>query len=222
MFLSKGLTCYTEVESNGRDASYSKPNRLPNVRQRQETRMHAQMTVSQAPCSKVSPARLTYLPQVGQLASGSSNFSAKGPPHPPHTHCFNVRARSASTSPPPQNCEPSHVLSRVLTCYTEVGSNGRDVHLKTQTVCQTCDLEQRTHAPQMMVSPSPHAPKKCRQHGLTSSHIGQLASSSSNFVQGPPRDLVHAPHRFRVRTRFGLQQAQTPPKFGPPLPDVPI
>jgi hypothetical protein len=32
MFLSRGLTCYTDVESNGRDAPYQNPNRLPNVR----------------------------------------------------------------------------------------------------------------------------------------------------------------------------------------------
>jgi hypothetical protein len=62
MFLSKA--CYTDVESNGRDAIQN-PNQLPNVRPTGKTHAHAQMTVSLKPHAP-KEQRFDILPQVGQ------------------------------------------------------------------------------------------------------------------------------------------------------------
>jgi hypothetical protein len=151
MFLSKGLTCYTDVESNGRDASYQNPNRLPNVcDSRQETRMHAQMTVSPSPMlPKVSPARFDIHPYRLDNGHGSSNFASnRRRTERPHTRFQRVQDRS-STSQNLQNLRPPpDVPSKGLTCYTDVGAAMVETpHTKTQTGCQTCDLQARdTHA----------------------------------------------------------------------------
>jgi hypothetical protein len=93
MFLSKGLTCYTDVESNGRDASYQNQTGCQMCDLERETRMHAQMTVS-APCSqKVSPARFDIHPYRLTRIKGSSNFSRGDQVHNTTHTGFNVRAR---------------------------------------------------------------------------------------------------------------------------------
>jgi hypothetical protein len=131
MFLSRGLTCYTDVESNGRDAPYPNPNRCQTC-DLEETRMHAQMTVSQAPMlPKCRQHGLTYLyrwttPRIVEL-----RVAPKDQVHDPTHTGFNVRARFGLNKPKLlQNLRPPlfDVLSRGLTCYTDVGSNGRDAH----------------------------------------------------------------------------------------------
>jgi hypothetical protein len=110
---------------------------------------------------KVSPARLTYLPQVGQLASKDRRTSWEFPKDQarPHTRFQRVRKIRPSTSPTPPKGHLLMFLSRGLTCYTDVESNGRDAPYQNPNRCQMCDLEEtRMHA-QMTVSPSPHAPK---------------------------------------------------------------
>jgi hypothetical protein len=101
MFLSRGLTCYTDVESNGRDA-HPNPNRLPNVRPRRETHARADDGLSKPPCSQKSVAStVDILPQVDNSHPGSSNAWAEGPgarPHTPVSTCQDLASTSRNSS----------------------------------------------------------------------------------------------------------------------------
>jgi hypothetical protein len=74
----------------------------------------------------------------------------------------------------------------------------------------------------MTVSP-PMLPK-CRQHGLTYlPTVWTIRHQDRRTSCRAPKDLVHTTHTgFNVRARFGLKQAETPPKFAVTSFDVPI
>jgi hypothetical protein len=174
----------------------------------------------------VSPARLTYLPTGWTPASRIVvEFATQGPgarPHTPVSTCARFGLQQAQT--PPKNLRPPlSMLFRGLTCYTEVGSNGRDAPYQTQTGCQTCDLEARdTHARADDGLQAPMLPKVSpARFDIFSTGWTTRIQGSSNFVRGP-KDQVHPPtHRFQ-RARKIRPSSQTPPKFAATSLHVPI
>jgi hypothetical protein len=125
----------------------------------------AQMTVSLQTVPKCRQHGLTFIPTGWTTGiKGSSNF-VQGLEGQVHTHTVNVRADSVFNKPKIlQNFGhlSSMFLSKGLTCYTDVESNGRDASYQNQTGCQMCDLQARdTHA-RADDGLKPHAPKKCR------------------------------------------------------------
>jgi hypothetical protein len=119
---------------------------LPCATYRQETRMHAQMTVSPSPHAPKSRQHgLTYIPTGWTIASKDRRTSWWAL----RTRCTTTHTVSTckiwpSTSRNLQNLRPPlfDVLSKGLTCYTDVEST-RDASYQNPNR-QTCDLRRDT------------------------------------------------------------------------------
>jgi hypothetical protein len=105
--------CYTDVESNGRDASYH-PNRLPNVRPTGSTR--ADDGLSKPPCSQ-SVAGLTY---IHSLDNGIKDHRTSCRPRTVHNRfstCVQDSAFNKPKTPPNLHSPPRCSYLKCLICY---------------------------------------------------------------------------------------------------------
>jgi hypothetical protein len=127
MFLSRGLTCYNTLRAMV--ASYKNPNWLPNATYRQETRMHAHDGLQAPMLPKCRQHGLTYLtgwttghPRIVELRARPPKDQVHDPTH--RQRACKIGLQQAQIL---QNLRPPlDVLSKGLTCYTDVESNGRD------------------------------------------------------------------------------------------------
>jgi hypothetical protein len=130
----------------------------------EETRMHAQMTVSQAPMlQKCRQHGLTYLPTGWTIRTQDHRTSCGAPKDLVHN---NTRQFQRARKIWPETSQNSskiftspRCLSRGLTCYTDVEKWSRRLIQKIQTGCQMCDYRQETRMHADDGLSSPHAPK---------------------------------------------------------------
>jgi hypothetical protein len=188
------LTCYTEVESNGRDAPYQTQT---GCKRATTGKRHAcaQMTVSPKPhAPKVSQHGLTYL-STGWTTRNQGWSNSQGPKdqvHAEHTgfRCAcKIRLQQAQT---PQNCGHSlDVLSRVLTCYT--GWEQWSRRSIPNPNLRRASGEAKARIAQMTVSPSPHAPK------VSPARFDPLRWTIASRIielRARPQDLLQPPHTW--------------------------
>jgi hypothetical protein len=134
MFLSVSLTC-TDV--NGRDSPKPKP---PNVRPKRDT---ISSSLPMFPCRQHGLTSPT-----GYGNQGSSNL-CRGPLTwctPPHTTGFTQVFGLQQVQTPPKFAVTSFFLSKCLTCYTDVESNGRDALKQNPNWLPNATYRQDTHA----------------------------------------------------------------------------
>jgi hypothetical protein len=166
-------TCYTDVESNGRDASYQKTQtgcQMCDLKAR-DTHARADDGLS-APMLKVSPARFDIHlyrldnahPRIVELLMGP-----QGPGAQYHTQSFNVQD-SAFNKPKLQNLRPP-LLDVPISKFDliPVGAMVETPHTKPKPLPNVRPSEGDTHvcADDGLSAMLP----KCRQHGLTYSSL---------------------------------------------------
>jgi hypothetical protein len=137
----------------------------------------------------------------------------------PHTS-FNVRARFCLQQAKILKICGHLDVPFLVTCYTDVESNGRTPHTKNPNCCQMCDLRARDACTRRMtVSPSPApkvSPARFDIHPYRLDNRIKDRRTSYKAAEGQVRHTG-----FNVCARFGLQQAQPPQNFHLFL-DVPI